>query len=261
MSLVASPMSPDNQCPGDEPVSWSRAFRNPRPLAIGSASHYAQEHGLTLDFYTESSKRAAAHLISLKGDSQHAKGRELTSYSHLAQCTIPTPGISDSWLDTEPSVQYFQQLLSALDDPCLQSVGILEPRHRVAKEARCEIPVLRSDNNLDLLGLVCDIYNRQAVPLAETSMPLVEPDASGDEGLHFPCWSDQLTKHFDNHLPKEVLQNGEASPQAEDAGFYGTADVGKPDRKAISGLIETEFTVYKQSRVRTRIAFGPRGRA
>lgn len=251
MSLVECPSPPEKGGSGDTPASWSRVWANPRPLAIGSASYYAQEHGLTLDFYAESSKRAATNLISLKGDSEISKGRGLTSYSHLTQCTIPAASISDPWFDTEPSIQYCHQLLSALDDPCLHRMHVSEPRHLAAKEVTCEIPTLRSDNNLDLLDLAHNIFIRRAVQLAETSIPLAESDVPGDDGLRFPCWSDQLTKHFDNHLPKEAIQDGEVFQLSEDTSLYGVSNVGKPGREEIWELIDTEFTVYKHNRVRT----------
>lgn len=238
-----------HRAPGNGAAIWSHAWRKPRPLAIGSASHYAQEHNLTVDFYVESSERAASHLISHNADSQHVKGQRLTSYSHLIQCTIPAPSINDHWLDPEPSVGYLQQLLSSLEGLCLQGSHPLEPRQLAATKSRCELPILKSDNNLDLLGLAHDIYSRRASALTETSVPPIEIDASGDDGLQFPCWSDQLMKHFDSHIPKEAVQKLEGFQVPEYAALYSTADISDPSKEAISGLIETEFMVYKQSRV------------
>lgn len=238
-----------------EPALWGRVWENSRPLAIDSASYYAQEHGLTLDFYTESSKRAAAHLISLKEEyPRNEKGWRLTSCSHLTQCTIPTPAINDCWVDTDATVKYLQQLPSESEDLLSQGVHISGPRYSVAKTSRCETPILRSDNNLDLLGFVGEIYRRRTVPAAGTEIPLVETDASGDDGLWFPCWSDQLMKHFDSHLSKERIQNSEDSQLSGDAPLYGVTSVVGPREESICCLIDIEYTAYKQNRVR---AFHP----
>lgn len=241
--------SRDHRISGGCEATWSRAWRNPRPLAIGSAPHYAQEHNLTVDFYVESSQRAASHLISLNADSQHVKGQQLTGYSHLTQCTIPAPRIDDNWLDTEPSVAYIQQLLFSLDSLCLQGTCYLESRQLAATTLRYELPILSSDNNLDLLSLAHVIFSRRVSRLVEASIPPIEIDASGDDSLQFPCWSEQLTKHFDSHIPKEAIQNAEGSQVPEYAAFYSTAGISNQDKEAISCLIETEFMVYKKSRV------------
>lgn len=238
-----------HQAPGGGTVTRRHAWRNPRPLAIGSASHYAQEHDLTVDFYVESSERAASHLVSLNADSQHMKGKLLTSYSHLTQCTIPASSIEDHWLDTEQSVEYLQQLHSSLDSLGLQCTYLLEPKQLSATKSRCELPVLRSDNNLDLFDLAYGIYSRRASALAEISIPPIEIDPSGDDGLQFPCWSHQLMRHFDSYLPKETIQNPEVFEVPEYAVLYSATDISDPDKEATSGLIEGEFNAYKQGRV------------
>lgn len=249
MSQGVPPCPRGHQAPGGGTATWSHAWRNPRPLAIGSASHYAQEHDLTVDFWVESSERAASHLVSLNADSQHLKGKQLSSYSHLTQCTIPAPSIDDHWLDTEPSVEYLQQLLSSLDSLGLGGTYPLEPKQLTATESRCELPVLRSDNNLDLLDLAYDIYSRRASTLAVTSIPPIEVDPSGDDGLQFPCWSHQLMRHFDSYIPKEGIQNPEGFQVPEYAVLYSATDINDPDKEAIAGLIESEFIAYKQGRV------------
>lgn len=249
MSQSAPPRSRGRQAPEDGAAPWSHVWGNPRPLAIGSASHYAQEHNLAVDFYMESSERAASHLIALSADCQHVERQQLTSSSHLTQCTIPAPTVDDYWMDTQSSTAYWQQLLSSLDGLCLRSMYALEPRYQAATRSRCELPILRSDNNLDLLGLAHVIYSRRASALAEASIPPIEIDASGDDGLHFPCWSDQLMKHFDSYIPKEAIQDPNDSRVLEYVVLYSTADISDPDQEAISGLIEMEFMVYKQGRV------------
>lgn len=251
MAASAASGLPGDQILQDGPALWGRAWGNPRPLAIDSASYYAQEHGLTFDFYTESSKRAAVHLISLKKEyPRNGKDRMLNNCSRLTHCTIPTSGISDCWVDTESTVTYLQQLPSALDDLFSQSVHISGTRFLAAKTLKCETPILRSDNNLDLLGLVDEIYGRRAVPSAGTEIPLAEPDASGDDGLQFPSWSDQLMKHFDNHLFKEGIQNLEDSQLSGDASSHGFTSVVNPDKESTCGLIDIEYTMFKRSRVR-----------
>lgn len=249
MAPGVAPISSGDPPLADGPALSGVAWMNPRPLAIDSASYYAREHGLALDFYTESSKRAAVHLVTLKEDLRYGKARILTSYSHLTQCTIPTPDIDDCWTDTESAVQYLRQLPSALGDLFSEGVHISDLRCLTRKILRCEVPILRSDNNLDLLGLARDIYERRAIPSAEIEIPLIETDASGDEGLRFPCWSDQLMKHFEKHLFKEGIQNQEVSQFYEGLGLCGGASVNKPDKEAICRLIDAEFMAYKQRRV------------
>ena len=250
MAVKVSPENPGSENPEAKLAPWSCSSRNFRPLAIGPASSYAQEHSLTFDFYEESSKRAAAHLIALKGDSSLTKTWALTSYSHLTQCTIPAQAINDLWLDSESSAQYCHWFFSSLDDPCAQSLHALEPRYLAAKRARCGIPILKSDNNLDLLDIAYNIYARRAVPSADISIPQIDTETSGDEGLCFPSWSDQLVKHFDNHLSREAIRNLHDLELSEVGIANATGGITKHDKQATCELIDAEFTAYKEQRVR-----------
>lgn len=241
---------PGGEAHGDGPALWGRAWRSTRPLAIDSASYYAQENGLTFDFYTESSNRAAAYLVSLKEEHPPKdKDQRLTSCAHLAQCTIPAPGISDCWVDAEPTVEYLQHLHSPLEGHFSGDTHISEPKYTAVKSSRCENPILRSDNNLDLLDLAGEIYRRRAIPSVGTEIPLVETDSSGDGGLQFPCFLDQLKKHFDNYLSKEGIHNVEDTQISGDSSFYGVSDVANPGKELINGLIDLEYMRYKKSRV------------
>lgn len=249
MTSTASPGCPNAIASRDESVPWSSNRERCRPLVIGSSSHYAQEHQLTVDFYAESSERAAVYLSSLKAATPYGGPRGLTSYHRLTQCTNPAPSIGDSWLDTEESLQYSRKLLSSLDGPCQWSVHIPDPRVLASKRSRLELPVLGSGKNLDLLVLINDIYNRQAPQSAEFSIPPLEVDESGGEGLSFPCWADQLMKHFDSCLCKEAIQDGGDSLPREDSFFYSTADTRGASKEGIYSLIDVEFALCKKFQV------------
>ena len=254
MGVPPSPLGSQGQA--DESAFGSYASRRTQPLTTGSASYYAQAHSLTIDFYTESSKRAATHMVSMREKCEHGKGLSLSSCSHLTRCTIPNPSINDCWVDSETSVQYLQQLLSSLDGSFIQGYHASEPRHLEAKALYCEVPILKSDNNLDLLALACAIHSRRAVPHAETAIPPIQTSSAEDEGLIFPCWSRHLMKHFDSHLSKEGIQDWDDS-WAQGSGLPGVAEIVESDKEAICGLIDVEFELYRTSRVWALPHFSP----
>lgn len=170
--------------------------------------NYALASGLSVDCHTETLNRVLQTVKSLQ-ETVPAFGRgELTSFRHLTECTIPSPNISeDDALDLEAE-QFMPLLPEILYPPC--DLYLSPPRSRRAEDAKrlkLELPILRSNHNVDVLRQQRDIAAMQDTSLNDHHLPLDPVDNDIDEGLVFPGWTKALLANTNRCLEKESLEH------------------------------------------------------
>lgn len=201
---------------GSETLDNSSPSSNPLPNDVGrEAADYLLSRGVTVSYedvfqhwMLDEPRKLVKSLDDLTG---------ITSKDDLSKCFIP------SVISTPEKWQVNDKPLALLQDVCTRRSEsdaedyVRQIRERTAansvRQIKFELPVLRTDNEIDLRKYKREISNARKVHLCDHHLPLDPCDDEQDEGLEFPPQSYGTDMEILQSVEDEKIQISKASFQ------------------------------------------------
>ena len=181
-------------------------FRSSSP-SVGSleADEYGRCNGLTVDFLGADPFTAVFELRSgylLERNIENDIDDSLLPYNSFRPILPPKELIAIG----QESVRLLEESCRPTDETILQRIrrDVCFSR-KEGKNAKLELPVLRSDPDFDFGEMLRDVKAHQLAPLSDHHLPLEPTDREKDEGIEFPAIWLHVDQRFMTNLNQELL--------------------------------------------------------
>lgn len=171
------------------------------------AAAYARRNGLTVDVYCDPFTFSPALFEAL--DQEWTGSNGLTPCNDLPDISLPsaTP-ITEQW-------EVSGNALGSLRDVCQRytevevkdlTFQIIQHNAGNARRLKLELPVLRTDHDMDYRAYVRTVNAARDTRLLDSHLPLEPADIEKDEGLEFPARVYQLDRQITKAMAGERLE-------------------------------------------------------